>query len=81
MLILTRKSEESIMIGNDIIVKVLSVKGSQVHLGITAPREIPVYRHEIYEQVLKENRKAAQKKAGDKSKINSLHKHLMKMKI
>ena len=60
MLILTRKSDESIVISNNIVVKVLRVHGNQVHLGITAPREVPVYRHEIYEQIRQENRNAAQ---------------------
>lgn len=61
MLILTRKSDESIVIGNDIEVKVLRVQGGQVHIGIDAPREISVYRQEIFDQIKKENLKAVQK--------------------
>ena len=60
MLILTRKLDESIMIGNDIEVKVVKVSGSQVHLGIVAPKNIAVYRHELFEQVMNENKKAVQ---------------------
>ena len=58
MLILTRKLDESIMIGNEIEVKVVKVSGSQVHLGIRAPKDVAVYRHELFEQVMKENKNA-----------------------
>jgi len=58
MLVLTRKLDESIVIGNDIVVKVVSIAGSQVHLGITAPREIPIHRQEIYDLVRSGNREA-----------------------
>jgi carbon storage regulator len=60
MLILTRKLNESIIVGNNIKVKVLKVQGNQVHLGIDAPRELSVYREEIYEQIKKENLSAVQ---------------------
>ncbi len=60
MLILTRKSDESIIIGNNIQVKVLKIQGNQVHIGIDAPREVSVYRQEIYEQIRKENVNAVQ---------------------
>jgi len=79
MLILTRKSDESVIIGNDIIVKVLKVQGSQVQLGITAPREIAVYRHEIYVQVMAENKKAVQTSVG-KGRIEELEKSLSTFK-
>jgi carbon storage regulator len=48
MLVLTRKRNESIMIGDDVEISVLSVVGEKVRLGIVAPREIPVFRKEIY---------------------------------
>ena len=48
MLILTRKVGEVIMIGEDIVVKVLGVRSGQVKIGIEAPRELPVHRHEIF---------------------------------
>ena len=54
MLILTRRVGETIVIGNDIEVKVLAVKGSQVRVGIAAPREVEVHREEIYQKILEE---------------------------
>lgn len=54
MLILTRRVEEVLMIGNNVTVTVLGVKGNQVRLGINAPREIEVHREEIYERVQRE---------------------------
>jgi len=58
MLVLTRKLDESIIIGNNIVVKVVSIAGSQVHIGISAPREIPIYRQEVYDLVRSGNREA-----------------------
>ncbi len=55
MLVLTRKAKESVTIGNDIQVTVLEVRGSQVKLGITAPRNTPVNRTEIYDLIIQEN--------------------------
>ncbi|MFQ5454947.1 MAG: carbon storage regulator CsrA [Nitrospirota bacterium] len=60
MLILTRMSGEGIKIGDDIRVVVLEIKGKQVKLGITAPRETIVHRDEIYKRIMEENRKAAE---------------------
>ncbi|MCS6860795.1 MAG: carbon storage regulator CsrA [Abditibacteriales bacterium] len=51
MLVLTRKVHQSIMIGDDVEVVVTAIKGEQVRLGITAPREIPVHRKEIYQLI------------------------------
>jgi carbon storage regulator len=51
MLILTRKIGEKIIIGEDVVVTVLSVKGYQVKIGIAAPRSVPVYREEVYEKI------------------------------
>ena len=48
MLVLTRKSNQSIMIGDDIEVSVLSIMGEKVRVGIQAPRDIPVFRKEVY---------------------------------
>ena len=55
MLVLTRKSNQSIMIGDDIEVSVLSIMGEKVRIGIQAPREIPVYRLEIYLEIAQQN--------------------------
>lgn len=60
MLILTRKVEESITIGNHITVSVLEVKGSQVKLGISAPKDVPVNRTEIFNSIMNENIRAAE---------------------
>jgi carbon storage regulator len=55
MLVLTRRPGESIVVGQDIVVTVIEIKGGQVRIGIDAPREVQVYREEIYEQVRQEN--------------------------
>lgn len=65
MLVLTRKSGEKITIGDDIIVKVLEIKGSQVKVGIEAPKGIAVHRSEIYERIQQENLLAAGVEATD----------------
>jgi carbon storage regulator len=59
MLVLTRKENESIIIGNDIEVKVLDLKDNQVKLGIVAPRSVPVHRREVYLAIQAENAQAA----------------------
>jgi len=60
VLVLTRKVEESITIGNHVTVSVLEIKGNQVKLGIKAPRDVPVYRTEIFESILNENINASE---------------------
>jgi carbon storage regulator len=60
MLVITRKSGERICLGDDITITVMEISGSTVRLGIEAPRELPVYRAEIYAAVKEENRAAAQ---------------------
>ena len=57
MLVLTRKSNQSIMIGDDIEVSVLSIMGEKVRVGIQAPREIPVFRKEVYLEIQQERAK------------------------
>lgn len=62
MLVLTRKKGESIIIGDNIRLKIVSVEGDQVKLGIEAPRHIEIHRQEIYEAIERENRSAGEKK-------------------
>jgi len=59
MLVLTRKVGESINIGNDIKVTIVSMEGGQVRLGIEAPKEVIIHRTEIYNKIMEENLKAA----------------------
>ena len=59
MLVLTRKVDEKIMIGDDITVVVVDIRGDQVKIGISAPRHIPVHREEVYKEIQEENRRAA----------------------
>jgi carbon storage regulator len=59
VLVLTRKNKESITIGNDIRITVLEIRGSQVRIGIEAPRNTPVNRTEVYELILQENLNAS----------------------
>ncbi|MGA2320177.1 MAG: carbon storage regulator CsrA [Solirubrobacteraceae bacterium] len=59
MLVLTRKSNQSIMIGDDIEVSVLSVMGEKVRIGIQAPQAVPVFRKEIYLEIHREDVEAA----------------------
>ena len=72
MLILTRKSGESIRIGDDISISVIEIRGNQVRLGITAPRNVAVHRQEVYEQIQQQNREAARVRPSDKVLIQSL---------
>ena len=59
MLVLTRKSNQSIMIGDDIEVSVLSIMGEKVRIGIQAPRDIPVFRKEVYLEIQEERAESA----------------------
>jgi carbon storage regulator len=60
MLVLSRKKNESIMIGDAIEIKIISVEGDQVRIGIEAPRNLDVYRKEIFDAIQEENRLAIQ---------------------
>ena len=59
MLVLTRKENESIMIGDDVEVKILDLRDNQVKVGIVAPRSVAVHRREVYEAIQAENAQAA----------------------
>ena len=60
MLVLTRKPGEGILIGDDVSIKIIEVKGGTIRIGIDAPRDKKIYRQEIYERIVEENRNAAQ---------------------
>lgn len=68
MLILTRRAGETIMVGDDVTITVLGIKGNQVRLGVNAPKEIAVHREEIYERILAE-REQAQGQDGEQTKV------------
>jgi carbon storage regulator len=59
MLVLTRRSSQSIMIGTDVVVTVLEVRGDQVRLGVSAPRDVDVHREEVFLELQESNRSAA----------------------
>jgi carbon storage regulator len=60
MLVLSRQCDESIVIGDNIVITVVDVRGDRVRLGINAPIDIPVHRREVYEAIQAENRRALQ---------------------
>ncbi len=62
MLILTRRVSEEVMIGDDIKIKILGVKGNQVRIGVAAPEDVSVHREEIYQRVLAERNNASASK-------------------
>jgi carbon storage regulator len=67
MLILTRRVGETLMIGDDVTVTVLGVKGNQVRVGVDAPKDVPVHREEIYERIQKE-----QENSGNSSRTKAV---------
>ncbi len=67
MLVLSRHRDETIMIGDDIEITVVDIKGDKVRIGITAPREIQVHRKEVYEAIKRENADASRVQVGDLS--------------
>jgi carbon storage regulator len=59
MLVLSRQRDESIIIGDNVVVTVVDIRGDKVRLGIEAPKEVPVHRQEVYEAIKRENLRAA----------------------
>ncbi|MEE2642289.1 MAG: carbon storage regulator CsrA [Planctomycetota bacterium] len=59
MLVLSRHRDESIMIGDDVVVTIVDIRGDKVRLGIDAPQSIPVHRQEVYEAIKRENEQAS----------------------
>jgi len=71
MLVLSRQRDERIMIGDEVTVTVVDIRGDKVRLGIEAPAEVPVHRREIYEAIQRENRQAAQITPDDARRVTS----------
>ena len=69
MLVLSRQRDESIIIGDNIVVTIVDVRGDKVRLGIEAPREVSVHRREVYEAIQRENREAAKIQLDDARQI------------
>lgn len=72
MLVLTRKPNQSIMVGDDIVLTVLEVRGDKVRIGIDAPRNVAVHRREIYEEIQRQNIEAARAKVVTLDEITEL---------
>lgn len=71
MLVLSRQRDESIMIGDTIVITVVDIRGDKVRLGINAPAEIPVHRQEVYEAIQMENLRAARLEPGEARGLRS----------
>ncbi len=78
MLVLARKPNQSIMIGDDIEIRIVDIKGDQVKIGITAPKKVSVHRKEIYDDIQAANIEAS--KSSEKTNINALNKIIYKKK-
>jgi carbon storage regulator len=67
MLVLSRQRDESIIIGDNVIITVIDIRGDKVRLGIEAPKEVPVHRQEVYDAIQRENMKAGRAPAKDET--------------
>jgi carbon storage regulator len=63
MLVLTRKKDQSLVIGDDIVITVLDIQGDQIRLGVDAPKSVKIFRKELYLEILEENKSAAKNTA------------------
>lgn len=70
MLVLSRQRDESIIIGDNVVITVVDVRGDKVRLGIDAPVEIPVHRREVYEAIQRENRRASEISADEARQVS-----------
>jgi len=68
MLALTRKKGEALVVNNNVEITVLEIRGDQIKIGITAPKDVPIYRKEVYLQIQAENKAATDATAADKLK-------------
>ena len=74
MLVLSRQKDETIIIGDDIEITVVDIRGDKVRLGVSAPKSISVHRKEVYDAIRRENREAAQVKPEDLSGLGKVAK-------
>ena len=72
MLVLSRQRDETIMIGDDVEITVVDIRGDKVRLGIEAPTDIPVHRQEVYEAIQRENRQASRLEPQDARQLEHL---------
>lgn len=69
MLVLSRQRDESIMIGDNVQITIVDIRGDKVRLGIVAPSEVPVHRKEVFDAIQRENQQAAEASSGDLSDL------------
>ena len=72
MLVLTRRSQQSIMIGKDVVITVLEVRGDHVRIGVSAPRDVDVHREEVFRELQAANQSAASPSAAALSELGKL---------
>ena len=78
MLVLSRQKDQTIMIGDNVEITVVDIRGDKVRLGITAPSEIPVHRKEVYDAIKQENREAANIKLEDITNLSDQSNNVVK---
>ena len=72
MLVLTRKAEEGIIIGDDVKITIIEIKGGSIRIGIDAPRHMKVHRQEVYDKIKQENQEATQWDITDLNALSSM---------
>ncbi|OGZ78679.1 MAG: carbon storage regulator [Candidatus Staskawiczbacteria bacterium RIFOXYB1_FULL_32_11] len=72
-LVLSRHRDESIIIGDNVVVTIVDIRGDKVRLGIQAPTDVPVHRQEVYDAIKRENEKAAHLQSADTCEIKAVH--------